>query len=228
MKTTYSVIGLITATFLLLIYAHSIDNSEVAQEQKYEALQKQYDELETEYEVLQSSNAALQEQVVNLEKQLERFVEPVEYGVATAVTYTLPLDVELQQYTFEMCRYYGIEEHYELALAMMWKESTFDPTKISVTNDYGLMQINIVNVADLKSKLGIVDIMDEKSNIEAGVYLFSCLINEYEDEHKALMAYNMGPSNAAAQWERGNYTSTYSRDVMTKAELIKNDNYKDI
>lgn len=158
--------------------------------------------------------------LVETEASLEEFRRPVEYGVAAAPLYDIALSEELQQYTYDTCLVYGIEDYYEVVLAIMWKESTFNPDAVSNGN-YGLMQINQVNHSRLVDTLGIDDVLNPKDNIECGVYMLSTLIKDYDDIHLALMAYNMGEGGAAEQWSRGNYTSYYSRDVIAKAESIK-------
>lgn len=183
-----------------------------------EAAQERVDNLNNE---LKDSR----KQVEEVEADLERFVDKIEYGSDPAPTYDIPLSEDLQQFTYDTCRYYGIEEHYETVLAMMWRESTFESTRISVTNDYGLLQINICNHKYLKETLGLVDMLDEKDNIEGGVYLLSTLLSDYDSVEEALMVYNMGPGGAALQWERGNYTSAYVKDVLTKTEAIKENRY---
>lgn len=151
-------------------------------------------------------------------------VEPVMslvYSRGTAPLYDLALDSELQQFTYDICMYYEIEDHYETVLAIMWKESNFVADAISESDDYGLMQINKCNHEYLQETLGIVDILDEKSNIAAGVYIFSDLIKKYEDLDKALMAYNMGERGAAELWSMGNYTSSYAMDVQSKLNILQ-------
>lgn len=195
--------------------SNSIDNLEV----KVEAAQRRCNELRTE---LNTSEAQLQK----AEKELKCFVDRIEYDRDPAPIYGLPLSPELQQFTYDTCRYYGISEYYETVLAMMWKESTFDPKKISATNDYGLLQINACNHKYLKETLGLVDMLDEKDNIEGGVYLLSTLLTEYDNSiEKALMVYNMGPTSAAIQWSRGNYRSSYVSDVLAITETIKQFGY---
>lgn len=195
--------------------SNSIDNLEV----KVEAAQRRCNELRTE---LNTSEVQLQK----AEKELECFVDRIEYDRDPAPIYGLPLSPELQQFTYDTCRYYGISEYYETVLAMMWKESTFDPNKISATNDYGLLQINVCNHKYLKDTLGLVDMLDEKDNIEGGVYLLSTLLTEYDNNiEKALMVYNMGPTSAAVQWSRGNYRSSYVSDVLAITETIKQFGY---
>lgn len=47
--------------------------------------------------------------------------------------------------------------------------------------------------------------------------------NEVAHElHKALMAYNYGEAGARSHWNRGTYTSSYSREVAGKQEQILN------
>lgn len=143
------------------------------------------------------------------------------YNSAAAPEYDVPLSKELQNYTYNMCRYYGIEDNYRLVLALMWQESGFDAAAQSPTNDYGLMQINECNRDNLQEVLGVTNLLDAKDNIYSGVYILSNLLNEYNDAHKALMAYNMGPSGAEALWERGIYTSNYSEGVVSKMHKLK-------
>lgn len=47
-------------------------------------------------------------------------------------------------------------------------------------------------------------------------------VNEEKDPHKALMAYNYGEAGARSHWNRGTYTSSYSREVAGKQEQILN------
>lgn len=140
--------------------------------------------------------------------------------IYVAPVYDIPLDAGLQKYTFDTCVEYGIEQHYELILAMMWQESNFSTDVVSSTNDYGIMQINSCNHKALKEKLNFVDIMEPENNIESGIYLISNLLKKYDNRHKALMAYNMGEGGAKRLWRRGIYSSSYSRGIVDKANKI--------
>lgn len=184
-------------------------------------------DLQTNKSTLEFTNQCLSEtetKLLEVEKELEEFKKPIEYGVAAAPIYDIPLSEELQQYTYDTCLVYGIEDYYEVVLAVMWKESAFDTDVISNGN-YGLMQINYVNHDWLVDTLGLTDVLSPRNNIECGVYLLSSLIDKYEDTHMALMAYNMGEGGASEQWARGNYSSYYSNAILAKAESIKADNY---
>lgn len=145
--------------------------------------------------------------------------EKVTYERPTApISEMIPLDEELQEYLYETCEEYNVD--YNLALAVMWQESEFNPKLISRTNDYGLMQINVCNHKWLSNILNIVDFLDPKQNIEAGIYMLSMLKEKYEDEHKVLMAYNYGEGGAKACWISGIVTSRYSLQVHQRKDII--------
>lgn len=183
-----------------------------------ESLNNQVMELTTRNQDL---SAALQES----NDKLRLFVDSTEVRAAEPAYYDIPLSKELQLYTYTRCVDYGIADHYELVLAMMWQESNFTPDTISKTNDYGIMQINACNHEWLRDMLGTTDFLDASQNIDAGTYIISRMLLKYEDEHKALMAYNMGENGASLNWEAGIYTSNYSRGVVAKREAIEANNY---
>lgn len=183
-----------------------------------ESLSNQVMELTTRNQDL---SAALQQS----NDKLRLFVDDTEVRATEPAYYDIPLSKELQLYTYTRCVDYGIADHYELVLAMMWQESNFTPDTISKTNDYGIMQINVCNHEWLMDVLGTTNFLDVSQNIDAGTYIISKLLIKYEDEHKALMAYNMGERGASLNWEAGIYTSNYSRGVVAKREAIKANNY---
>ncbi len=184
-----------------------------------------------------ANDVAQQLQAVNEEKEvLQREIERLELVVDNGVFfqgndewkaedvpyYDIPLSQELQLYTYTKCADLGIENYYELVLAMMWQESDFKPDTISKTKDYGLMQINICNHEWLSEELGITDFLDPYQSIDAGTHIIASLLLKYQDPHKALMAYNYGEAEARSHWNRGTYTSSYSREVAGKQEQILN------
>lgn len=140
----------------------------------------------------------------------------------------IPLDEALQEHTFTLCKTYEIPEHYATVLAVMWRESNYTPDAISGTNDYGIMQINSINNTWLYENLGLTDMLDPYQNIEAGVYYLSTYIKKYGDLHSALMCYNMGEGGASTAWQSGIYSTSYSRDIVVKAEEIKSSVYYNI
>lgn len=105
---------------------------------------------------------------------------------------------------------------FPMVLAMIVDESSCDPSVVSKTHDYGLMQINKCNHAWLAEDYGLTDMLDPYQNIIAGITILSLLQDDFPDAdmHMILMAYNLGPSGAADAWSRGIYTSAYSEKVM--------------
>lgn len=208
--------GLVVGTVFTTNLFHQ--KSVQALNDEIESLSNQVMELTTRNQDL---SAALQES----NDKLRLFVDSTEVCAAEPAYYDILLSKELQLYTYTRCVDYGIADHYELVLAMMWQESNFTPDTISKTNDYGIMQINTCNHEWLRDVLGTTNFLDASQNIDAGTYIISKMLLKYEDEHKALMAYNMGERGASLNWEAGIYTSNYSRGVVAKREAIEANNY---
>ena len=110
---------------------------------------------------------------------------------------------------------------FEIAIAVIERESSYKPDAVSDTGDFGLMQINVCNHRWLYEELGITDVMDPEQNIEAGIYILGQAFQKYDDPDKALMAYNMGDSGMKAAWSKGQHSSKYSRAVLETAQSLK-------
>ncbi len=130
----------------------------------------------------------------------------------TSYMLDVPLDAEMQKYIHGLCEENNVP--YNLVVAIIERESSYRPEVISKTNDYGLMQINVINHETLEKTLGITDFLDPKQNCEAGIYIISGYWNKYGDYHKALMAYNMGETGAGRKWKQGIFTTDYSEGVI--------------
>lgn len=135
--------------------------------------------------------------------------------------YDVPLSHELQDFLRERCAEYGIDM--KLALAVMKTESNFDPSVISETHDWGLMQVNYANHAWLGQMLDLDDFLDGKQNIEAGLYMLNHAFLNSDTTHKALMVYNMGFAGASELWEQGITETVYSHAVMRAYDEIEVD-----
>ena len=190
-----------------------------------QALNDEICRLNVQVTELASENQDLSAALQQSNDRLRLFVDDTEVRAAEPTYYNIPLSKDLQLYTYNKCIEYGILDHYELVLAMMWQESNYTADLISKTDDYGIMQINSCNHSWLVDLLGPTNFLDASDNINAGVYVISKLLIKYGDEHKALMAYNMGEHGASLNWQAGNYTSNYSRDVVAKREAIEANNY---
>lgn len=144
-------------------------------------------------------------------------------NITRAQFYDIPLSDELQQYTWNVCTYYELQDYYTMFLAMMWQESDYRPGLVSKTNDYGIMQINKSNHKRLKKQLGITDFLDAPQCITAGITMMKEIIidEEVTDIHTALMCYNMGSTKALRKVKNGTTSTKYSRGVVDKQEQIE-------
>lgn len=98
--------------------------------------------------------------------------------------YDVPMSDELQRYIREQAERQDVP--FEIALAVIERESSYQPDAVSDTGDFGLMQINICNHRWLYEELGITDVMDPEQNIEAGLYILGQAFQRYEElERKA-------------------------------------------
>ena len=193
----------------------------VRQAQDSEMLHAIITQLQSEAEALRVKNAALN-------KQVEDIQNPQEVLSFEPTYYDIPLSEELQNYTQAICSSYEVE--YELALAIMWKESTFNADSISSSGDYGLMQVNKCNFDWIAKALAFPDdtgdtFINPYYNIQAGVYMISLMLSKYETERCALMAYNYGEGAARGCWSAGVYTSPYAEAVLSRRTLIQQNKY---
>lgn len=135
---------------------------------------------------------------------------------APAYLLDVPLDGELLEYIYDLCTERKVP--YELIIAMIERESSYQSDVISKTNDYGLMQINVINHKTVSDVLGITDFLDPQQNCNAGIYIIEQLYRKYGDTHKALMAYNLGETGAKRSWKKGICSTAYSESVV---EIMK-------
>ena len=138
---------------------------------------------------------------------------PVQY-------YDVPLSEDLQDYIRTLCEENDVPM--SLIIAMIEVESSFRSNVISGTSDYGLMQINKINHEWLKNELGVTDFLDPYQNILCGVYILSGHLEKTDgDIAKALMRYNCGATGAWRLWQKGIYSTEYTRKVMSAYEAYR-------
>ena len=145
-------------------------------------------------------------------------------------SYNIKLPVDQQQYAYSMCQKYGVQ--YELLLAIMCKESGFNPNAVGGGNSYGLCQIHISNLTNLINRLGIASLLDPYDNIKAGAYMLSIYMNSGRKisadsatiEVYALNSYNMGEGSYFSNcYSQGILDRSYSNSVINiKNRLINN------
>ena len=126
--------------------------------------------------------------------------------------YDVPLSHSLQRYIYEICADENVPV--SLVIAMIEHESSFNPEEVSSTDDYGLMQINIVNHSSLEEQYKTADLMNPYQNVFCGIKMIGSYISSYGDYNKALMAYNMGEYGAEKAWENGIESTSYSKSIL--------------
>jgi len=134
----------------------------------------------------------------------------------------ITLSEELQRYTYNRCQELGLE--YEMVLAIMWRESRFQPSAVGVnrngTRDSGLMQINDVNKKWLLEKHGIEDLLDPYQNIDAGTAILAKYFSKYSENY-ALMAYQYGEQGMLERAKQGIETNDLTIKVQKKRDEYK-------
>lgn len=132
--------------------------------------------------------------------------------IAEITYYDVPLSDSLQRYLYEVCA--DEQVPVSLILAMIEHESGFNQEIITSTDDYGLMQLNVVNLEWLEEDYRCDDMLNPYQNLFCGVKIISSYIAKYEDYGKALMAYNMGEYGAKKAWENGIDSTDYSTHIL--------------
>ena len=130
----------------------------------------------------------------------------------------IPLSYEKQEMLYKAAEEFDVP--YNLAIAVVWKETNFKNVKGDGGRASGYFQIWKKWHSDRMAKLGVSDLMDAEGNFRVGCSILGDLLRAYKDTHKALMVYNGGASGASELWAQG-YTSTgYSRAVVEYMEGI--------
>lgn len=125
-----------------------------------------------------------------------------------------------QVYLWNLCRDVGVD--YYTVLALIEYESGY---RYYATGDNGrskgLMQIQEKWHTGRMKALGVKDLYDPYSNMRVGVDYLKELQDKYNGDHKVLMAYNMGGSGAKKLWDKGVYSTTYSKSILQRAQELK-------
>lgn len=133
--------------------------------------------------------------------------------------YNIKLSENLQQYTYETCKKYGID--YELVLAIMYVESSYDPKTVGSSGELSLMQIHPINFEWLQNDLGVLDFYNPEHNILAGIYMLADLQKSFDSTSHVLVAYNVGKYGSKQLFKKGVNETKYSVKVeAVRDELI--------
>lgn len=143
------------------------------------------------------------------------------------VKQTIPMDKEHLDLLKRECDKYGLDIN--LVLGVIATESNYDSQAISSTNDYGLFQINKVNLNQLTKIFGEINLLNEDDNIRAGVYLLNqnrqYWINQgYSDEDVfslMLISYHRGQKGAEGYISRHGIRSDYVNKVLENKNRLE-------
>ena len=121
------------------------------------------------------------------------------------------------EFVTEYSQNYDVDK--ELVYAVIKCESGFKKDAVSKVNAKGLMQITEETFDWIDMKLGLdnsyEEIFDPELNVQYGTYLLSSLLNEFEDEKTALIAYHAGRGNVL-KWLAD---ENYSKDGKTLFDI---------
>lgn len=130
----------------------------------------------------------------------------------------IPLDKELQEFIYDQCQKYGIDQ--SVVYGIMYHESRFQPDVVSPTNDYGLMQINEINHQWLSEHFGrYMNYLDPYDNAEAGIYLLSVYTRDTLVD--TLMCYSLGDAGAARARSKGIYQTECVGEILDDINKFK-------
>ena len=114
--------------------------------------------------------------------------------------------------------------------ALIYQESRWDPTAVSIANAVGLTQV-IGPTAEwiaerLNKHVALGELFRPAVSIEFGAYYMGVQLREFGDPHQALAAYNGGPSNAelwslVASWPPADFVEAITfRETRHYVQLV--------
>lgn len=128
-----------------------------------------------------------------------------------------------QVYLWSICRDAGVD--YYTVLALIEKESGY---RYNNTGDNGaskgLMQINEQWHLERMEDCGATDLYNPFDNMRVGVSFLAEIQDKYLEgsgAHCVLMVYNMGATGAKKCWDKGIYSTAYTKTITARAQEIK-------
>ncbi|MCD8097086.1 MAG: transglycosylase SLT domain-containing protein [Lachnospiraceae bacterium] len=159
-------------------------------------------------------------EVVTMNENSASLVTDTATDVYERKYYDVPLSQELQDYIMDYAEYLinctsveGISV--PLIFVIIEVESNFKEDAVSSTEDYGLMQVNVIHIEKCRTVYGVDDLLDPYQNIKAGVEILCECLNEADgDVKKALIFYNCGITGGKKLWESGTHDTHYTDKVL--------------
>lgn len=129
----------------------------------------------------------------------------------------IPLSAENQRLLWQACEETGVT--YELALAVIWKETNFRNIKGDGGDSYGYMQVQKRWHSDRMKRLGVTDLMNPYGNFLVGCDYLAELASKDRGIEWVLHAYNGGPSYANKLAKTGK-VSQYAKNVLNYMNIL--------
>lgn len=127
---------------------------------------------------------------------------------------------DLKSYTQTVCDEYDVD--YSLALSVIYNESRFQSGLTHLnsngTTDYGLMQVNEVNLEYLHKTVGINsmnELLNDRVGIRCGVQLLAYHKQYTKNDSTALLRYQIGAGKYKQYLKAGRYTNQTHQQVLT-------------
>lgn len=112
----------------------------------------------------------------------------------------ISLEYDLQELLWAACEETGCP--YELALAVIFRESTYRNVNGDNGNSIGYMQVQPRWHQERMERLGVTDLSDPLSNFRVGCDLLAELIEKYGSVESALTCYNTGSHGTSKYADR--------------------------
>ena len=113
-----------------------------------------------------------------------------------------------------------------LVLALIEVESSFEPAAVSNRGALGLMQLREPTMRQVRERAGLppADPSDPIANVQSGVRYLRRLLDAFEREEIALMAYNAGPNRILGYLREGGIPArfhVYPRKVRSELRRLR-------
>lgn len=126
----------------------------------------------------------------------------------------------VQEYLWCLCQEREID--YYIMIALIERESGYQhDASGDGGGSKGYMQIAQKWHEERMAEEGAEDLYNPYQTLRVGLNLVDELYERYGDWGKVLMCYNMGESLAKEYWDRGEYSTDYSRGIIGRAQEIE-------
>jgi hypothetical protein len=160
----------------------------------------------------------------NTESNIEKPTQPTAtVKRESEIIYDIPLTESQQLEIAKMCRAVGVQP--SLVFAVMSVESDFNPDAFNESSGCcGIMQIAECNFDTYE----LTEPFNLMESARVGITMLSELLEKHDgNESRALIEYNCGATGARRLFEKGVYSTSYSRAVISeKGDIAKTGIYR--